>query len=45
MKMKSLNAKVYKSETKIINFDDVTKEKIKEHIQIDHKFLIIHAEY
>ena len=29
----------------MINFDYVTKEETKEQIQIDHKFLIIHAEY
>ena len=29
----------------IINFDDVTKENIKNIIQIGHKFLIIHTEY
>ena len=30
----------------MINFDDVTKENIKEKkIQIRHKFLIIHTEY
>ena len=29
----------------MINFDDVTKENIKEQIQICHKFQIIHKEY
>ena len=29
----------------MINFDDVIREKIKEHIQIDYTFLIIYAEY
>ena len=30
---------------KMINFDDLTKENIKNIIQIGHKFLIIHKEY
>ena len=29
----------------MINFDDVTKENIKNIMQIGHKFLIIHTEY
>ena len=29
----------------MINFDDVMKENIKEHIQNWPKFLIIHTEY
>ena len=29
----------------MINFDDVTKENIKNLIQIDRKFLIIHIKY
>ena len=29
----------------MINFDDVTKENIKEHNQNGNKFLIIHTEY
>ena len=29
----------------MINFDDVTKENIKNITQIDDKFLIIHTEY
>ena len=29
----------------MINFDDFTKENIKEQIQIGHKFLIIYTEY
>ena len=29
----------------IINFDDVTKENIKNIIQVGHKFQIIHIEY
>ena len=29
----------------MINFDDVTQENIKEHIQIGHKFLVIYTEY
>ena len=28
----------------MINFDDVTKEKVKEHNPNGHKFLIIHTE-
>ena len=30
---------------KMINFDNVTKENIKNIIQIGHKFLLIHTEY
>ena len=30
---------------KIINFDDVSKENIKNTIPMGYKFLIIHAEY
>ena len=30
---------------KIINFDDVTKENIRQDNPIGHNFLIIHAEY
>ena len=30
---------------KLIKFDNVTKENIKQQIQIDHEFLTIHAEY
>ena len=29
----------------MIDFDDATKEKRKNRIQIAHKFLIIHTEY
>ena len=30
---------------KMIDFDDITKENIKKHNPIRHKFLIIHEEY
>ena len=33
------------NETKMINFDDVVKENIKENNLIGHKYLIIHTEY
>ena len=33
------------NDKKMINFDDVTKGNIKEIIQINHKFLIIHIKY
>ena len=32
-------------DTQMINFDDVTKENIKNAIEIGLKFLIIHTEY
>ena len=33
------------NDKKMVNLDDVTKENIKEIIQINHKFLIIHIKY
>ena len=36
---------MYRNNTKLTNFDDVMKENIKNIIQIDRKFLIIHTKY
>ena len=44
-KKKRLNKKIQWNNTKIITFDDITREKTKEHNLNWPQFLITHTEY